>query len=81
MIEITETGATVITGEHIKLFSLMSLKQAVVLESTGLKMTRGASALSIAKKRYGLKGNRDKIVAQLQGMIEAFPPADKESEA
>ena len=81
MIEVTGTGATVITGEHIKLFSLISLKQAIVLEGKGMKLSRGLSAMAIAKKRYGLKGGREKIIAQVQAMIDQFTPADEECEA
>lgn len=81
MIEVTESGATVVTGEHIKLFSLMALQRAVLLEGKGLKLSRGFSATEIAKKRYGLKGNREKIVVQLQGLIDAFATRSEESEA
>lgn len=81
MIEMTGTGATVVTGEHIKLFSLISLKQAIVLEGRGLKMTRGMSAMALAKRRYGLKGSREKIIAQVQTMIDQFTPADEEWKA
>jgi len=81
MIEVTGTGGTVITGEHIKLFSLISLKQAIVLEGKGVKLSRGFSAMAIAKKRYGLKGGREKIIAQVQAMIDQFIPTVEESEA
>jgi hypothetical protein len=79
MVQITETGTTVVTGDHIRLFGLISLKQAIVLEGKGMKMTRGASAMSLAKKRYGLKGNRDKIIAGVQALIDQFVPADEEN--
>ena len=79
MIEVTETGATVVTGDHIRLFGLISLKQAIVLEGKGIKMTPGASAMSLAKMRYGLKGNRDKIIAGVQALIDQFVPADEEN--
>ena len=81
MVEVTESGATVVTGEHIRLYQLMSLKHAVVLEGKGMKLSRGFSAMAIAKKRYGLKGSREKIVAQLQGLIDAFATRGEENEA
>jgi len=81
MIEVTGTGGTVITGEHTRLFSLITLKQAIVLEGKGVKLSRGFSAMAIAKKRYGLKGGREKIIAQVQAMIDQFIPAVEESEA
>ena len=78
MIEVTESGAVTVTGEHLRLYGLLSLKQAIVLEGKGLRLSRGASAMAIAKKRYGLKGGREKILAQLQSLIDQFIPADEE---
>ena len=80
MVQVTESGATIITGEHIRLYSLISLKQAIVLEGKGMKLSRGVSAMALAKKRYGLKGGRDKIIAQMQALIDQFTPADEENE-
>lgn len=79
MVQVTESGATIITGEHIRLYSLISLKQAIVLEGKGMRLSRGISAMALAKKRYGLKGGRDKIIAQMQALIDQFTPADEES--
>lgn len=79
MIEVTQSGATIVTGEHIRLYSLISLKQAIVLEGKGMRLSRGISAMALAKKRYGLKGGRDKIIAQMQALIDQFTPADEES--
>lgn len=79
MIKLTETGATVVTGDHIRLMQMIALKQAIVLESKGVKLSRGMSAMSMAKKRYSLSGNREKIIAQLQAMIDTFTPADEEN--
>jgi len=81
MIEETPSGGLMVTGEHIKLYGLISLKQAIILEGKGLKLSRGASAMAIAKKRYGLKGGRDKIIAQVQALIDQFIPADEEPTA
>jgi len=72
MIEVTESGATVITGEHIGLYQLVVLKRGLVAEGRGLKMSRGASMMTIAKKNYGLKGNREKLIAQVQALIDKF---------
>ena len=79
MVKVLESGSTVVTGDHIRLMQLISLKQAIVLEGKGVKMTRGASAMSLAKKRYGLEGNRERIIAQVQTMIDQFTPADEET--
>ena len=79
MVKVLESGATLVTGDHIRLMQLISLKQAIVLEGKGVKMTRGASAMSLVKKRYGLEGNRERIIAQVQTMIDQFTPADEET--
>jgi hypothetical protein len=80
MVQVTESGATIVTGEHIRLYSLISLKQAIVLEGKGMKMSRGVSAMALAKRRYGLKGSREKIIAQMQSMIDQFTAADEDEE-
>lgn len=79
MVKVLESGSTIVTGDHIRLMQLISLKQAIVLEGKGVKMTRGASAMSLAKKRYGLEGNREKIIAGVQALIDQFTPADEET--
>ena len=75
MIETTESGATVITGAHIGLYSLLALKQRLRLEGFGMK-ARGASALKIARDSYGLKGTRAQVLEELQRMIDNWqaPP-------
>lgn len=78
MIQTTEGGGFTVTGPHLRLYGLISLKQSLILEGKGLKMSRGVSALSVAKKRLGIKGNREKIIAQVQAMIDQFTPADEE---
>jgi hypothetical protein len=74
MIKITESGATVVTGQHIGLYALLALKQRLRLEGFGMK-ARGASALKIARDSYGLKGNRAKVLKELERMIENWQPA------
>lgn len=48
---------------------LVALRGAVRLEALGLKR-RGRSATSIVKAEFGIKGNRDKVIAFLDGEIE-----------
>ena len=65
-IELFEGGGMAITGEHMQLYRLIVLKQALVLESKGMKLTRGP------------KGDRAKLTAQVQALIDTFTPADEE---
>lgn len=58
------------TPESIAFFRLAALKGAVGLELKGLKLSRGRSAVAIAKQQYGLKGSHPSIYQQLCAMVE-----------
>lgn len=57
------------TPDAISFASMAALKGAVKLEIIGLKR-RGESASAIAKRRYGLKGNKQSVYDQLCQMTE-----------
>lgn len=61
-------GATVITGEHTKLYRLLALKHALRLEIKGLKR-RGTSTYQIVKREFGFRGNRQSVLDQLTKYI------------
>ena len=70
-ITMTPEGALVVDGQaSVALYRLMMLRSALKLEAIGLKMTRGPSALSIAKAELGFKGSREKVLAQLESFID-----------
>ena len=69
MIEVSEHGTT-ITGEHIPLYRLMVMAQGLGLEIEGLRISRGRTCYAIAKSEFGFKGNKTKVLAQLQAHIE-----------
>jgi hypothetical protein len=55
----------IITGkQNIELFRLMTLRQGLKLEISGLKVSRGVSILKILKK-MGYTGTRQQVLAQL----------------
>ena len=55
----------IITGkENIELFRLMTLRQGLKLEMSGLKVSRGVSIVKILKK-MGYTGTRQQVLAQL----------------
>lgn len=60
-------------------FRLLQLRGAVRLESLGMRHSSGRSVTALAKREYGLKGNRAKVLEQLNAMIEAAKAA-KEGE-
>lgn len=56
------------TPEQIELFGIHSLKSRLKLEIVGMK-GRGPSAYSIVKKKFGFKGNKAKVLAQLESYL------------
>lgn len=64
-------GASFIGRDAVEVFRLASLISAIRLESKGIRLSRGLSALKIAKVTTGLRtNNRDKQIARLQIMLE-----------
>jgi hypothetical protein len=63
----------ILTGQQIPKFRLITLASGIRLEGRGVKVSRGRSCLAIVKAEFGFKGNRAKIQAQLQEVIDAMP--------
>ena len=59
------------TPYKIDLYRLLSLRAALRLEVVGLK-GRGKSAYSIAKQELGIKGNKQKVLDQVNQMIQSM---------
>jgi hypothetical protein len=59
-----------ITQDQIPLARLLTLRSGLKLEGHGIKVKSGRSLLTIAKKEYGWKGNREKILGLLEEQIE-----------
>ena len=59
------------TPYKIDLYRLLSLRAALRLEVVGLK-GRGKSAYSIAKQELGVKGNKQKVLDQVNQMIQSM---------
>jgi uncharacterized protein (DUF2141 family) len=70
MIEVNEYSTT-ITGAHIPLYRLMVMASGLKLEIKGLRFSRGRTCYALAKSEFGFKGNKAKVLAQLQAHIEA----------
>jgi hypothetical protein len=72
-IEITKEGTTICTGEGIEVFRLAQLLTGLRFEqrTPGMRMSsRTPKATTIARKLYGLKGNADKLIAQVEKLLE-----------
>ena len=59
------------TPYKIDLYRLLSLRAALRLEVVGLR-GRGKSAYSIAKQELGVKGNKQKVLDQVNQMIQSM---------
>ena len=59
------------TPYKIELYRLLSLRAALRMEVAGLK-GRGKSAYSIAKEELGVKGNKQKVLDQVNQMIQSM---------
>jgi hypothetical protein len=62
------------TENQVQFFRLLSLRSALKLEILGMKR-RGQSAYSILKKELGLKGNKEKVLEQVQEIIKTAKEA------
>ena len=61
------TGGTTFDGaESISLFRLITMVQGLKLECKVLRLTRGRTCYAIAKAEFGFKGNKQKVLEQLE---------------
>ncbi len=58
------------TPEQIDAFRLRALRGALKLEILGMRR-KGRSVYSIVKEEFGFKGNKVKVLQQLEGHIES----------
>ena len=68
MIEFHE-GGTMITGDHIPFYRLLVMRKGLQMEIEGLRISRGRTCYALAKSELGFRGNRDKVLAQLEDYI------------
>ena len=64
-----EGGGTVITGAHIPLFQLLAIRARLKLEIKGLAFGNRPSMYAYVKRRFGFRGTRESVLAQLEGHI------------
>ena len=57
------------TPEGINFYQLCARRGALKLELKGMRR-RGRTAYSICKQVYGLKGSRERVLAQMNDLIE-----------
>ena len=71
MVEKTESGSFVFTGDDIDVVRLITLRSALSLQAKGLAMRFGRETpYSIIRKEFGLKGNKEKVLIQFTEIVE-----------
>ena len=56
--------------ENVRNARILTLRSALKLELKGLKMSRGISAYAIVKREFVFKGNKARVLEQLNAFIE-----------
>lgn len=73
-ITVTEGGCTIIEGpKAMNLMRLITLRQGLLIEhrtNGRMKLTRGPMCSTRVRRELGLKGNRPKLIEQLDKLIE-----------
>ena len=65
------------TPYKIDLYRLLALRAALRLEVVGLLRSRGKSAYSIVKQELGVKGNKQKVLDQVNQIIQSIKEQQK----
>jgi len=74
--------STMITGNGIPLFRLLTLRSGVNMEARGMRLTRGRTCTAIAKQEFGLGRNapRARVLEVIEAAIKvaeaALEPGD-----
>ena len=61
-----------IAEENVRSARILTLRSALKLELKGLKMSRGISAYAIIKREFGFKGNKARVLEQLNAFIDEW---------
>jgi len=64
------SGGYMITGDSIKDYRVLALKQQLKLEIKGLRFKGPRTSYAIIKKEFGFRGCRSRVLAQLEAWIE-----------
>lgn len=72
-IEMIKGGSIMLTGEHIDMYRLLTIRAGLKAEAMGMRLTSKApSCLSIVKKEFGFKGSREKVTAQFEAYMASI---------
>jgi hypothetical protein len=69
-IETFGNGGVIMTGNGIEVYRLALLLQGLKMQARGMRMSNKIpQATTIARKQYGMKGNLEKITAQVEKLL------------
>jgi len=67
-------GGTMVTGKRdILIARTITLWRGLKLEIAGIRLKRNFSCYAIIKREFGFKGNRDRVLEQMQTLIDNKP--------
>jgi len=69
---------TIDTPEGIEAFRLLSMWSAMRLEALGMRVTN-RSVTQMCKKEFGLKGSREKVIAEFEAILVEAGILNKET--
>ena len=58
-------GFTITGSDDVQLYRILALRSGLALETKGLRLSRGRSCYATVKNEFGFKGNKAKVLAQL----------------
>lgn len=65
------SGSISLTGAGVDFYRLLSLRQALKLHKAGIRISsRMPAATTIARKQFGLRGNVDSLISQVEAIVE-----------
>jgi len=68
---VLNTPAQICAYRELMIYNGLKFEIKTAARGTPMRLTRGVSCYALAKKEYGLKGNREKVHAGLKEALEA----------
>ena len=66
-----DTPEQICAYRELMIYNGLKFEFRTASRGTPMRLTRGVSCYALAKKQYGLKGNRQKVLAALKELLEA----------
>ena len=58
------------TPDQINMYRVLTLRAGLRLEVRGMKLSRGLSCYALIKNEFGFKGNKAKVLDQMNAFID-----------